>query len=228
MRGRTSRSYRPVKILRYPKAFTNVEWAHEFMYIYSLILSNLVLQSSDIFLYEIRDLKFDSYRQILDRYFTTKWKWVGWHRTNCSWLQKLETLLIWTLKRFQMASMASCHTLATLSCINPLPSHKNTTPIANLKSQERTLQSSPVGTALIIGKTMSSKIGITSSSAVTCSASASSFSTLPSALLFDCDGVLVDTEKDGHRISFNNTFKEVIFHTGFSCFWSIAVIFFYW
>ncbi|KAM1128971.1 hypothetical protein ACFX2I_038758 [Malus domestica] len=102
-----------------------------------------------------------------------------------------------------MASMASCHTLATLSFINPLPSHKNTTPIANLKSQERTLQSSLVGTAIIIGKTMSSKIGTTSSSA-----SASSFSTLPSALLFDCDGVLVDTEKDGHRISFNNTFKE--------------------
>ncbi|KAH9776577.1 CBBY-like protein [Citrus sinensis] len=38
---------------------------------------------------------------------------------------------------------------------------------------------------------------------VTCSASV-----LPSALLFDCDGVLVDTEKDGHRISFNDTFKE--------------------
>lgn len=39
---------------------------------------------------------------------------------------------------------------------------------------------------------------------VTCSAP----SALPSALLFDCDGVLVDTEKDGHRISFNDTFKE--------------------
>ncbi|KAI4365966.1 hypothetical protein MLD38_021899 [Melastoma candidum] len=37
---------------------------------------------------------------------------------------------------------------------------------------------------------------------VTCSAA------LPSALLFDCDGVLVDTEKDGHRISFNDTFQE--------------------
>ncbi|KAK3406587.1 hypothetical protein EUGRSUZ_K02765 [Eucalyptus grandis] len=33
-------------------------------------------------------------------------------------------------------------------------------------------------------------------------------SPLPSALLFDCDGVLVDTEKDGHRISFNDTFQE--------------------
>lgn len=34
---------------------------------------------------------------------------------------------------------------------------------------------------------------------------------LPAALLFDCDGVLVDTEKDGHRISFNETFAEVWF-----------------
>lgn len=41
---------------------------------------------------------------------------------------------------------------------------------------------------------------------VTCSASV-----LPKALLFDCDGVLVDTEKDGHRISFNDTFAEVHF-----------------
>ncbi|XVF11621.1 hypothetical protein REPUB_Repub08aG0042900 [Reevesia pubescens] len=42
---------------------------------------------------------------------------------------------------------------------------------------------------------------------IKCSA-ASSSSTLPSALIFYCDGVLVDTEKDGHRISFNDTFKE--------------------
>lgn len=34
---------------------------------------------------------------------------------------------------------------------------------------------------------------------------------IPAALLFDCDGVLVDTEKDGHRISFNETFAEVRF-----------------
>ena len=31
---------------------------------------------------------------------------------------------------------------------------------------------------------------------------------LPDALLFDCDGVLVDTERDGHRISFNKAFEE--------------------
>jgi len=28
------------------------------------------------------------------------------------------------------------------------------------------------------------------------------------ALLFDCDGVLADTERDGHRVSFNAVFKE--------------------
>ena len=32
---------------------------------------------------------------------------------------------------------------------------------------------------------------------------------LPEALLFDCDGVLVDTERDGHRVSFNEAFDEV-------------------
>ena len=30
----------------------------------------------------------------------------------------------------------------------------------------------------------------------------------PEALLFDCDGVLVDTERDGHRIAFNETFEK--------------------
>jgi HAD superfamily hydrolase (TIGR01509 family) len=28
------------------------------------------------------------------------------------------------------------------------------------------------------------------------------------ALIFDCDGVLVDTERDGHRVAFNRAFKE--------------------
>jgi beta-phosphoglucomutase-like phosphatase (HAD superfamily) len=30
------------------------------------------------------------------------------------------------------------------------------------------------------------------------------------ALLFDCDGVLVDTEKDGHRVTFNQAFAEKV------------------
>ena len=29
-----------------------------------------------------------------------------------------------------------------------------------------------------------------------------------SALIFDCDGVLADTERDGHRVAFNETFRE--------------------
>jgi beta-phosphoglucomutase-like phosphatase (HAD superfamily) len=28
------------------------------------------------------------------------------------------------------------------------------------------------------------------------------------ALIFDCDGVLADTERDGHRPAFNETFAE--------------------
>ena len=30
----------------------------------------------------------------------------------------------------------------------------------------------------------------------------------PDALLFDCDGVLVDTEAEGHRVAFNKAFKQ--------------------
>jgi len=38
--------------------------------------------------------------------------------------------------------------------------------------------------------------------------SANVVAALPDALLFDCDGVLVDTERDGHRVSFNKAFEE--------------------
>lgn len=37
------------------------------------------------------------------------------------------------------------------------------------------------------------------------------------ALIFDCDGVLADTERDGHRVSFNKAFKE----KGIDCEWSV-------
>ena len=30
----------------------------------------------------------------------------------------------------------------------------------------------------------------------------------PEAILFDCDGVLCETERDGHRVTFNMTFEE--------------------
>ena len=32
------------------------------------------------------------------------------------------------------------------------------------------------------------------------------------ALIFDCDGVLVDTERDGHRVGFNRAFKQMGIH----------------
>jgi HAD superfamily hydrolase (TIGR01509 family) len=38
------------------------------------------------------------------------------------------------------------------------------------------------------------------------------------ALIFDCDGVLADTERDGHRLAFNATFEEV----GLPVHWSVA------
>lgn len=38
------------------------------------------------------------------------------------------------------------------------------------------------------------------------------------ALIFDCDGVLVDTERDGHRVAFNATFAKL----GLNVEWSVA------
>jgi HAD superfamily hydrolase (TIGR01509 family) len=38
------------------------------------------------------------------------------------------------------------------------------------------------------------------------------------ALLFDCDGVLCDTERDGHRVTFNRAFAL----KGLKCEWSVA------
>lgn len=37
------------------------------------------------------------------------------------------------------------------------------------------------------------------------------------ALIFDCDGVLVDTERDGHRVAFNEAFRQA----GLSTEWSV-------
>lgn len=39
------------------------------------------------------------------------------------------------------------------------------------------------------------------------------------ALIFDCDGVLVDTERDGHRVAFNKTFAKM----GYDVEWSVEV-----
>ena len=40
---------------------------------------------------------------------------------------------------------------------------------------------------------------------------------LPEALFFDMDGVIIDTEKDGHRVAFNKAFKEF----GFDVHWGV-------
>ena len=39
------------------------------------------------------------------------------------------------------------------------------------------------------------------------------------ALIFDCDGVLVDTERDGHRVAFNKAFAR----SGFDFQWSVKL-----
>ena len=39
------------------------------------------------------------------------------------------------------------------------------------------------------------------------------------ALIFDCDGVLVDTERDGHRVAFNKTFANM----GYGVEWSVEL-----
>jgi HAD superfamily hydrolase (TIGR01509 family) len=41
--------------------------------------------------------------------------------------------------------------------------------------------------------------------------------TLPQALFFDMDGVIIDTEKDGHRVAFNQAFAEF----GFAVHWEV-------
>ncbi|KDP30987.1 hypothetical protein JCGZ_11363 [Jatropha curcas] len=76
-----------------------------------------------------------------------------------------------------------------------------------VQSHQTKFSSSLLGTKLCVNKTLIAKSTSkrSTSSGFTCLASSS---VLPSALLFDCDGVLVDTEKDGHRVSFNDTFKE--------------------
>ncbi|TXG51348.1 hypothetical protein EZV62_023872 [Acer yangbiense] len=107
--------------------------------------------------------------------------------------------------------MASSSAAATFSLSLTTFTSQTKTSILSYKTNEikHHLSSSVLGTKLCVNK-VTRTMSLTSSR-VTCSASSSSSSSssvLPSALLFDCDGVLVDTEKDGHRISFNDTFTE--------------------
>ena len=39
------------------------------------------------------------------------------------------------------------------------------------------------------------------------------------ALIFDCDGVLADTERDGHRVAFNRAFED----RGYNFQWDIEL-----
>ena len=39
------------------------------------------------------------------------------------------------------------------------------------------------------------------------------------ALIFDCDGVLADTERDGHRVAFNKTFAQM----GYDFRWDVVL-----
>ncbi|XP_062116065.1 CBBY-like protein [Humulus lupulus] len=96
--------------------------------------------------------------------------------------------------------------LAAISSSKALVSHQKTPSIASLKPHNTTLSCSLLGTSLRPTPLTTTRGKASSPIKITCLASSSS--PLPSALLFDCDGVLVDTEKDGHRISFNDTFNE--------------------
>ncbi|CAK9148341.1 unnamed protein product, partial [Ilex paraguariensis] len=81
----------------------------------------------------------------------------------------------------------------------------NKTSASGLRPNVKTLSSSIMGAQFSINRsTRRCHIRKRCRSGVTC-LSTSPF-VFPSALLFDCDGVLVNPEKDGHRISFNDTF----------------------
>ncbi|XP_057988558.1 CBBY-like protein isoform X2 [Hevea brasiliensis] len=102
-----------------------------------------------------------------------------------------------------MASMTISLSLSTCSSASFSSQTKT-----SIKSHQTNLSSTLFGAKVWVDSTLRSKsiTKISTSSGITCFAAASSV--LPSALLFDCDGVLVDTEKDGHRVSFNDTFNE--------------------
>lgn len=106
-----------------------------------------------------------------------------------------------------MASTTFSLSLSTLASSTAYNSG-NHIPTISCKSNEKSSlclsSSSFLGSRLNVSRRTSSANPMSMRNVrIACSASV-----LLSALLFDCDGVLVDTEKDGHRISFNDTFKE--------------------
>ncbi|XP_057435791.1 CBBY-like protein [Lotus japonicus] len=113
-----------------------------------------------------------------------------------------------------MAAASSIISVSSASLLITTPQPKTQTILLKHTHEHHHVPTSSLtGTSTLASLKISSSPATTTSMRtatrrrLSCSASASP-STLPSALLFDCDGVLVDTEKDGHRISFNQTFQE--------------------
>jgi len=111
-------------------------------------------------------------------------------------------------KAMAMASANSIISISSASLLNGTHQPKTTTLISLLKHNKEYEKHSTSPSSFTV-KALKISTSTSRRRRLSCSASASASSTLPSALLFDCDGVLVDTEKDGHRISFNDTFQEV-------------------
>ena len=117
-----------------------------------------------------------------------------------------------TVDLIAMAAVTSIISTSSASLFSPTTSQPKTHSLLKHKDHEYVPASSFMGTPAVSLKASRPRtVGIVSVSSRRVSCSSSSPSTLPSALLFDCDGVLVDTEKDGHRISFNETFQEVLY-----------------
>lgn len=129
--------------------------------------------------------------------------------------------------------MASTVISSSSASTKALLSHRKAS-VTTLQSHERTFSSSLFGTrpgitrrAITTTTTTTTTRPVIRRGARHSGVRFSVCSALPSALLFDCDGVLVDTEKDGHRISFNDTFAEVPFlhSSAYFCFFFLPLFF---
>ncbi|XP_075494075.1 CBBY-like protein [Primulina tabacum] len=100
-----------------------------------------------------------------------------------------------------LTASSSCCAVFTRHLPLPLP---RKTAFLSSPSSSLVLGGSRLAGLIFKKRTLSGDVGF---GGVKCMTSAAP-SVLPKALLFDCDGVLVDTEKDGHRLSFNETFAE--------------------
>ncbi|XP_071722025.1 CBBY-like protein [Rutidosis leptorrhynchoides] len=110
-----------------------------------------------------------------------------------------------------MASSVATSSLSLVISKTPFSHHNNNNGFFPKKTHHEISMLPPLSSSLLGTKVCYKPTTMVISkrrrgSMIFCSASSSS--SIPSALLFDCDGVLVDTEKDGHRISFNDTFNE--------------------